>query len=170
MDIKEGFKNCGSLTACLSGGVLAFYQFYGKSSNAYEASIVNRVTLVFAKTSIFLSAATSRPCVALISKVSRWFFSKTHIEGLFGLNTVFATNPWHPRHVMSIAAAALAVPSMVHLIYHTDSLSQQQREERDITDEEIRVIAALNLLISRPVLHLGNHLVHRIWKAVKKSG
>jgi hypothetical protein len=80
-------------------------------------------------------------------------FSQGELNKIFGPNTVFAVNPWHPRHVVSIAAVILALPSIPQGICGAQS---KEKYTSWLTDRKIYFMALFNLVTSRPLLHLGN--------------
>ena len=73
--------------------------------------------IVCAKVSLILSAATSRPGVMIVSTSVGRVFPVRQFERVFGPNTIFAVNLWHPRHVASIAAVILALPLVAQSTY-----------------------------------------------------
>jgi len=89
---------------------------------------------------------------------------------MFGLNIIFAVNPWHPRHVVSISAVILALPTLAQSTYkginwackkiqHYQDTSTNGSEIRPwLTDTKIRLMTLFNTVTSRPTLHLGNQL------------
>lgn len=130
-----------------------------------------KISIVFAKISIVLSAAVSRPGVYVISTLIGRVATQAQLERLFGPNTIYAQNPWHPRHVASIAAVIFVIPTMIQVIYLGFSWTQRkfiQLQEDDsqidpdwgwLTDAKVRLIVLFNTLTSRPVLHVGNQFV-----------
>lgn len=135
-----------------------------------------KVSIVFAKISIILSAAVSRPGVYVISTLAGRIATQAQLDRLFGPNTIYAQNPWHPRHVASIAAVILAIPVMVQTIclgftWVNRRVRQLQEEDVEIdqkqnqgwlTDAKIRLIVLFNTLTSRPVLHIGNQFARNL--------
>lgn len=125
--VKEGVKNiAGSVTFVF--GLVEIYDIYQIARGAEISSevsskspkwihIADKVIIVCAKTSLVLSAGVSRPGVFMISSLVGSVFSSTQIDRLFGPNTIFALNPRHPRHVVSIAAVILALPSVAQTTY-----------------------------------------------------
>ena len=89
---------------------------------------------------------------------------------MFGPNTIFAVNPWHPRHVVSIAAVILALPSLAQSAYKGINWTYKKIREYQstssnrsdvsvwLTDTKLRIMTLFNTATSRPVLHLGNQL------------
>lgn len=176
--VKERIKNIAS-TAAFSFGLIEAYDIYQmlrerKISTEVDIQstkwmqIVNKIILFCAKTSLILSAAASRPGVLIISTIVGQVFSSKRLEYAFGPNTIFALNPWHPRHVCSIAAVVFALPSVTQSTYRgmhwaysqlTQSRSSQNgigKETSWLTDSKIRLMALFNTISSRPVQHLGN--------------
>ena len=131
-----------------------------------------------AKVSLILSAMVSRPGVWVISTLVGRVFAPEQLQRVFGANTIFALNPWHPRHVCSIAAVILAIPSVIHSTYlgiHSlmrySIFSQQLRfhveceqPSGQLSDREVRGMILFNTLTSRPIMHLGNQLCRAMVK------
>lgn len=176
--VKEGVKNIAS-TAAFAFGLIEAYDVYqilrGREISTEPdiespkwMQIANKIILLCAKISLILSAATSRPGVFILSTIVGQFFSGKQLEYAFGPNTVFAVNPWHPRHVVSIAAVVLALPSVIQSIYRGmhwvyDQFSQNLHLQNGagaktswLTDSKIRLMALFNTIGSRPAQHLGN--------------
>jgi hypothetical protein len=182
--MKEGVKNvAGSVTFAF--GLLAAYDFYqiarGRKlcSEASEGAprwkvVTNQMIVLFSKVSLILSAGVSRPGIYLSSKVMSTFLSVSQMETLFGESTIFAYNPWHPRHYVSIIAVSLALPSLVQMVYKSTRWVwrklQGQRvavenvpvDQRWLSDSKVRGMIVYNTLTSRPSLHLGNYLARLI--------
>ena len=179
--IKEGVKNIAS-TAAFTFGIIEAYDIYqilrGReiSSETHAdapkwVQIATKVALVCAKISLILSAATSRPGVFIISTLVGCVFSSSQLERAFGPNTVFAVNPWHPRHIFSIAAVILALPASIQSThqgiqwtyakicqYKNGPGQNVERRGSWLTDTKVRMMALFNTITSRPVQHLGNQL------------
>lgn len=174
--VKEGIKNITSAAAFTFGLIEAYdiYQILCGREISTETDIqapqwmqiANKIILLLAKISLLLSAATSRPGVFIISTLLGQIFSNEQLESAFGPNTVFAINPWHPRHIGSIAAVILALPSCIQSGYRgmrwvydqfADSSQHEIGEEASwLTDSKVRLMALFNTIGSRPVQHLGN--------------
>lgn len=176
--VKEGVKNiAGSVTFVF--GLVEIYDIY-QIARGREISTevspnsdrwvqtVNKVVIVCAKISLILSACVSRPGVYIISSLAGTVFSTVQLNRVFGPNTIFAINPWHPRHVISIAAVLLALPSLIQATYlgmnwAYRNIREYQNEPADdnehwLTDAKIRLMALFNTITSRPTLHIGNQL------------
>ncbi len=177
--IKEGIKNIvGTIT--FSFGLVELYDIAQivkdnapvsetQSNRPKWIRIANKVIIACAKLSLILSAATSRPGVFLISMIAGRIFSSLRLNRLFGPNTTFAINPWHPRHVASIAALALALPSTIQSAYNGIAWTCQRirchrtnpegaPHSSRLTDAKARLMSLFNTITSRPVLHIGNQL------------
>lgn len=178
--VKEGVKNiAGSVTFVF--GLVEIYdlcQILRGRQISTEVSlnsprwiqVANKVVIVCAKTSLILSAGVSRPGVFIISSLMKCFFSTAQLERLFGPNTIFAINPWHPRHVISIAAVILALPSVVQSTYkginwtykkilqYQDMPPSIHNLQPWLTDAKVRLMTIFNTITSRPTLHIGNQL------------
>lgn len=175
--IKEGIKNVvGSITFAF--GVIELCDLYqlfrGReittetySNQPQWIQVANKVSIVCAKISLVLSAGVSRPGIFIISSTIGSMFSSRQLEKLFGPNTIFAINPYHPRHVASIVAVVLALPTLGQSIYlgtrWVYNKTQMNRSDTSstssgLTDNKVRSMNVFNALTSRPVLHLGNQL------------
>ncbi|MBA3720825.1 MAG: hypothetical protein H0W88_00315 [Parachlamydiaceae bacterium] len=175
--IKEGVKNIAGTTTFVFGAIEIYdiyHIFQGRkiSTEINEndkswSHTASKVTNVCAKISLVFSACTSRPGVFLISKVVSPFSSS--LARVFGPNTIFAVNPWHPRHVVSVAAVILAMPSVVvsgyrglNFVYKKISSEKEllscrkQEDQYWLTDAKLRLMVLFNTITSRPTLHIGN--------------
>lgn len=178
--VKEGIKNVAGSVA-LAAGLVEMYDIYqicrGREISTEDYSsypkwiqIANKVIIICAKISLILSAGVSHPGVYIISTLVGCFFSTAQLDRVFGPNTIFAINPWHPRHVISIAAMILALPSIVQSTYkginwiykkirHYQNTSIDKQDANNwLTDFKIRLITLFNTITSRPALHIGNQL------------
>jgi hypothetical protein len=176
--VKEGVKRVlGTVTFAF--GLVAIYDIY-QISQGREIStetfpnspkwvqVAHKVIIVCAKISIILSAGVSQPGVFIISSLVGCFFSTGQLDQVFGPNTIFAVNPWHPRHVISIAAVILALPSIIKSTYEGINWAYNKFQEYQttppdvqndwLTDAKVRLIALFNTATSRPTLHMGNQL------------
>lgn len=176
--VKAGVKTiAGSATLIFGlGEVYDIYQIARGREISTEAcsnsskwvQTGNKVIIVCAKISLILSAGVSRPGVFIISSLAGRIFTTSQLERAFGPNTIFAVNPWHPRHVISIAAVVLAVPSVIQSTYQgltwiSKKICCYKKAVKDphdanhwLTDTKIRLMALFNTISSRPILHLGN--------------
>lgn len=105
--------------------------------------------------SLILSAVCSRPSLYLLSQFCDLCVPTDVLESYFGPNTLFDLNPWHPRHVTSLIALALALPSPAL------SILQYLQSPTKVTikpDQQIGWMALFNTLTCRPVLHTGNQI------------
>jgi hypothetical protein len=180
--VKEGIKNIATTMTFAFGlvEVCDLYQIYqGRAichSSAPEGSppwakTAYKASLISAKMSLLLSGATSRPGVYLISKAVGCAFSTSQLERFLGKNTVFAVNPWHPRHVVSIAAVILALPANAYSLYELTRVYRWdfvsiKNTLFNLTDSKIRLMSLLNTLTSRPVQHLGNQFLSSMVRRV----
>lgn len=186
--IKEGVKNiAGSVTFAI--GLMEIYDVYqiarGREISTEPCStypkwiqVANKVVIICAKISLILSAGVSRPGVIIISSLVGCVFSTNQLKRVFGPNTIFEVNPWHPRHVVSIAAVILALPSIAQSTYKgLDWLYKKVRLLQNtppdahhvsnwLTDSKIRLMALFNTITSRPTLHIGNQLSRTILRSV----
>lgn len=178
--VKEGVKNiAGSVTFVF--GLVEIYDIYqitrGRKISTETSSnspkwiqVANTIVIVCAKISLILSAGVSRPGVFIISSLVRCIFSTTQLDRVFCPNTLFAVNPWHLRHVISITAVILALPSVLQSTYEGincayKKIRQYQKTPMDnhnvrpwLSDTKIRLMTIFNTITSRPTLHIGNQL------------
>lgn len=179
--VKEGVKNiAGAVTFVF--GLVEIYDIYriarDREITTTEARSIypkwsqraNKVIIVCAKISLILSAGVSRPGVFILSSLIGCVFSTSQLNRAFGPNTLFAINPWHPRHVVSIAAIILAFPSLTQSAYksinwackkirqHQETSTNRPRVSSWLTDTQVRLMNLFNTATGRPVLHLGNQL------------
>lgn len=178
-NIKEGIKTvAGSVTFMF--GLLEIYNLYRITKgdrSVFESfkdypkwqRVSLSVIIVCSKISIILSAGVSKPGLFIITSLFGQFFSSEQIEGVFGPNTIFEINPWHPRHITSIVSVALAMPFMMLNLYQGVSFVcrrinvikniQEEKIKNLETDFKIKSMAYFSFLTSRPILHLGNQFV-----------
>lgn len=133
-----------------------------------------KISIIGAKISLILSGIVSRPGAFLISTLVGRIFSTTQLNRVFGLNTTFAANPWHPRHVISIAAVIFAIPSLLESTYHgvrwahrkvcglQQAMQTSDGKRQWLTDEKVRMMVLFNSITSRPVLHIANQWAHAL--------
>lgn len=178
--VKERVKNIASKVTFVFG-LVEIYDVYqiakGRkiatetcSNDPQWIQVANKVVIVCAKISLILSAGVSRPGVFIISSLVECSFSTSQLNQVFGHNTIFAVNPWHPRHVVSLAAAVLGLPSLIQSCYknikrpHNKSFLHQHtpvdrlKVKVWLTDTKVRLMTLFNTVTSRPALHLGNQL------------
>lgn len=141
------------------------------ASDSYWKQRFSEVSMVCAKFSLVFSAVASVQRIPLVRHV----FSAPPLEAVFGPNTTFALNPWHPRHVASIVAVALAAPSLIesscHGMYWIYKKIQKQncltidvgRHHIWLTDSRVRPMVWFNTFISSRVTQ---HLVNRFAQAM----
>jgi hypothetical protein len=192
--VKESVKNIfGTITFAI--GIVQSYDLY----QIYKGDVIlnrvnenqsrwvktaHKVVMICAKLSLILSACVSRPGAYIISSLSGCFFTTAQLNRAFGPNTIFAINPKHPRHIASIVAVILSLPTVIqltfrgmHCVYKKIRPSDEQtnpllnrsylqfnHSERSnilLSDSKIQQMAIFNTITSRPVLHIGNLILHR---------
>jgi hypothetical protein len=182
--VKEGVKNIAG-TVTFVFGLVEIYDIYqiarGREITTEACldypkwiQVANKVIIVCAKISLILSAGVSRPGVFIISSLIECIFSTSQLDRVFGPNTIFAINPWHPRHVVSIVAVVLALPSLAQSAYKGINWTYKKIREYQgtssnrsgvntwLTDTKVRIMTLFNTATSRPILHLGNQLLRPI--------
>ncbi len=186
--VKENIKNiAGTFTFVF--GLVEIYDVYRIfrgheiSTEAYLdypkwVQVANKVVIVCAKISLILSAGVSRPGVFMISLLIEYVFSTSQLNRVFGPNAVFVVNPWHPRHLISIVAVILALPSVVQSVckslnwtykkirQYPDMPTDRQGVRTWLTDNKIRFMTLFNTVTSRPILHIRNQLVLRHTRSI----
>lgn len=182
--VKEGVKNIAGTVTCVFGLVELFdiYQIARGREITTEAcsdypqwmQVANKLMIVCSKISLILSAGVSRPGVFILSTLIGSVFSTSQLDRVFGPNTIFTVNPWHPRHVVSIAAVILGLPSLTQSVYQGISWAYKKiRHYQDtptkgsdvkvwLTETKVKMMILFNTVTSRPTLHLGNQLSHFI--------
>ena len=108
--VKEAIKNVlGTIT--FAGGVTVLYRTRKGSSAQKTADF-------FLKASIVLSCLASRPGLWLLEKVISRIATPQAFAKIFGQNTIFEINPWHPRHALNITANILSGVALIEWIYN----------------------------------------------------
>lgn len=184
--VKEGFKR-GASTITFTFGLLEIRDVYqmlrGReistgtcdSNHPKWIQMSNKIIILCAKVSLILSAGVSRPGVFIISSLVGCVASERQLEQVFGPNTIYAINPRHPRHIISIVAVALTLPSILQStckviiwsyrkIRHY-SVEPQKKMDNDspcLTDFNIRLAALYNTIVARPTLHILNRVANSL--------
>lgn len=174
--VKETVKHTIGIASCVFGIVEAYdlYQIARgrvstepSSNNTKWLQIAEKVVIICSKISLILSAGVSRPGVFIVSNLLGLVFSTTQLDKIFGPNTTFAVNPWHPRHVMSFVAVVFALPSIVQSagkvinwgskkIQTSQAVEEKKDAEPWLTRMRLRLMVLFNTIFSRPMLHKLN--------------
>jgi hypothetical protein len=101
-------------------------------------------TTLFLQTSALLSGIGSRPGLALCEWTLHQIATPETLTHIFGQNTVFEINPWHPRHLFNVTVNVVAAAALIHVIY--------QRK----TSKPVAGLTAFNFFSGRSTLHLAN--------------
>ena len=140
--VKNGIKNAfGAIS--FSGALYSLYEMTTKWKDTDK-------TILFLHTSIILNGIASRPGLAICEWVLHQVATPETLMKIFGQNTVFEINPWHPRHQFNVAVNIIAAVALIHLVY---------------TRKAPRIIAALtvfNFFAGRSTLHLANDAWHSV--------
>lgn len=147
---KQTIKNVVAIPAAIAGPS-ALYELAMKGRRLNFNAVLGDVGLV-------LNSAVSPMGVVVISKIVHLFFSSGKLESFFGKNTIFAVNPWHPRHVVSVASAILMAPAMVkeaQRFYQWAWLGKVSHDHYRQSDWMKRALI-FNFLFHRVTLHLLN--------------
>lgn len=181
--VKEGVKNFACIPTLFGGliwitdtpfeyisGQINYVAPVYSNENLQRNEKIKRITLTFINTigdlSFIGSAIATRPCIKCIAFLGGYVSNSLYLEKIFGANTIFASNPWHPRHVISFAPL-LGLPLLIKSIYSTVFTSADQLELEDAPFDGSKSIFIpgllfYNIITSRPVLHWGNQLVSHI--------
>lgn len=148
--VKEGIKNTlGCIT--FFGGLSALYAL-SRTSHKKESTLwgYSRQTVRFLLTlSIVLSCIASRPGLFISGLISHQIATPQTWTGVFGPNTIFAINPWHPRHLLHITANLLSATALIQGVFNLYLTPQEQLQG-------IILLGIFNFLTGRLVLHLAN--------------
>ncbi len=134
--VKNGIKNAIGVIS-FSGAIYTFYEMAAKWKDTDK-------TILFLQTSIILNGIASRPWLAIFEWTLHQMATPETLTKIFGQNTIFEINPWHPRHQFNVAVNIIAAVALIHVIF---------------TRKAPRIIAALtvfNFLAGRSTLHLAN--------------
>jgi hypothetical protein len=115
--VKEAVKNVVN-TVTFAGGLYATYQLLTNRANNWEMAF---------RLSCLVSLVASRPV---------WHFLPK--------GPIFEVNPWHPRHIVSLAANEFASIALIKLIIDRKFSSKTQ------------ALVLFNFFTGRPILHLAN--------------
>jgi hypothetical protein len=166
IDLKEAWQN-------RKRGPLAQQEDFSWQKTTLKA------TVVMARISLVLSCLTSKPGAAICSWTGGRVFPEARLLQLFGPNTIFAVNPYHPRHIANIAACVLGLPALIKSVVEggewvtrkfvafCDRSSVQSSNSvgagsmagaTDVRIQNLRVqlTASFNTLFSRTTLHSVN--------------
>ena len=152
--VKEGIKNAfGAIT--FFGGIAVLYY----NSRTEKASTTEKTLDIFLKASIVFSCIASRPGLYLCEKVIHRIATPATLENLYGRNTVFEINPWHPRHRLNIAVNVLSSAALFKWVY-----------DRYLSRPASWLVAlgVFNFATGRSTLHMANDLWHAA-TAAKRS-
>lgn len=176
--VKEGVKNVASVATFAFGliGSWKAYQILRGRAISTEVDVhapqwiqtVQKMIVLCSNFSLILSGATSRPGVAIISKIVGSIWTTAQLERVFGPNTIYAINPGHPRHVASRVAVLCALPALLQTTYLATYWMYKKvtrlpeapvpvdQNIHWLTDAKVRLMILFNIWTSRPILHLGN--------------
>ena len=138
--IKNGIKN-------VFGAIAFSGAFYALN----EMRKTTDKTVLFLQSSILLNGIASRPGLALCEWVIHQIATPATLTKIFGLNTVFAINPWHPRHLFNVSVNLIAAAALITVIYSSKA------------PRTIAALTVLNFFAGRSTLHLANDVWH--WAA-----
>lgn len=166
-EVKQGVKNCIGVLTCAAGVIAANSLIRHPSTTEVKEgddlySKCYRVSIIGAKLCLVLSALTSAPAIKMFSAITAPI-SEATLSKCFGPNTIFAINPLHPRHLVSLAGPILGISSLALTVFAKIKLPQQppvnESKWYEVTDKKVITLCGLVLLTSRPVLHGVNQFL-----------
>jgi hypothetical protein len=190
--VKSNAKNLFDVPKCAFGVLqiihfpISTYEQIGTTYSSIKQKIQNPnseikwkeiaadVAIIFGRFSIILNAALSRPGVWAISQLVGRVTSPAQLNRLFGPNTIFAHNPYHPRHVLSFVAVVLATPALAQASYtglrkvyakckkQNTRINTQTAQSARLSCSYTQFMCLYNTITARPVLHICNELVSKI--------
>jgi hypothetical protein len=134
--VKNGIKNAIGAVS-FSGAIYTLYEMAAKWKDTDK-------TILFLQTSIILNGIASRPGLAICEWALHQIATPATLTSIFGQNTIFEINPWHPRHQFNVAVNIIAAVALVHVVY--------ARKAPPI----IAALTGFNFLAGRSTLHLAN--------------
>jgi hypothetical protein len=150
--VKEGIKNTLGLVT-FAGCSYALYQT--TSTKKTYPSIpswqknADKTIIIFLKISVVLSCVVSRPGLMICGWVIHLLISRKTLADIFGLNTIFEFNPWHPRHIVTIGANILSASALIKWVF-----------DRYVYEHQpvgfLIAVGAFNFFTGRSTLHLVN--------------
>lgn len=179
--VKESIKKIAGVAAA-TFGIIEAYDLYlvfrDKRAISDERNpqsprwmqVGHKIAILTLKLSIVFNGLASRPCLYAAGKTAGFFISEARLATLVGQNTIFAVNPWHPKHILSLSATVCSLPSKVQSIYRTvlwiyAKIAGKEYQKPKIiptggwmSDHRARMISHINTILGRPFLH-GAHLV-----------
>lgn len=157
--VKSGIKNLSGVIT-FSAGTIELYDLFRMMRRQEKESnlTLGRVALLAGRFSLVVSALLTYP--------GQWITSNTVGQlvspNLFGPNVIFATNPYHPRHLASFAAFGLTLSTAVLSPFCCNG---DKSDGVILSDRMVVLLLLFNLVTSRPFLHLGNQVAHTVlWK------
>lgn len=192
--VKEGAKNIFGIVSFVFGAAVICedVQRFQKARNISSESkkdteqpnttptpyqTAERIAALCSKISLIFSALVSRPGAKIISTLAGCVASTSTWERLLGPNTIFAVNPWHLRHIVSIAATVLAFPLAALSVYQGVTWACKKLsfsaespppaatppvDHTWLSDTKVRLMNLFTLATSRTTLHIGNQLASRL--------
>lgn len=138
--VKNGIKNTiGAIS--FSGALYTLYEMAVKWKDTDK-------TMLFLQTSIILNGIASRPGLAICEWALHQIATPETLTKIFGQNTRFEINPWHPRHQFNITVNITAAMALIHVIYTRKA------------PRSIAALTVLNFFAGRSTLHLANDAWH----------
>jgi len=149
--VKENVKDMiGSLA--FGAGIVALYKYRGippKNSDQNWTSTADRTIIFFLKWSVVLSCVVSRPGLRICGWMIHPLISPKTLADIFGLNTIFEFNPWHPRHVFTIGANVLSATALIKWVFDRYAPTPQPVNF-------LAAVGAFNFFTGRSTLHVVN--------------
>lgn len=167
---KEGIKNILSFPTFM--GIFLSARLYYDVSDLYAdlkgritkemnitppswSGTAGRVFKVMRGVSILLSSLSSRPGQAIVGRIAIKIVGEHQLVQLFGPNVNFVTNPYHPKHVISLAAFLLSIPGTLQSLYEWIPCNGSS-DVKSLQDRLSKWLNIYNAVTGRPLLHLAN--------------
>lgn len=185
--VKETIKKASGIAAA-TFGIIEVYDLYmvfrGKRPISDEQNslsprwmqIGHKFAVLTLKLSIVFHGLASRPCIYVAGKTAGLVMSEARLVSIIGTNTIFAVNPWHPKHILSLGATVCSLPSKVQSVYRTFVWMQSKITHKNLqqpkiiptggwmSDRRARIISFINTIFGRPFLHGAHLFLERIYK------
>jgi hypothetical protein len=156
--IKEGTKVAfGCARAVISA--YAIRDLARNSPSFNEKTLSQKVATVAAYTVLSLSLVSSYPVRALTSRAATALGVERNLIAIFGPPATFVSNPWHPKHVISLTAYA---GSLLFMITSLVNRGFAQVQWNSSLSQRTVMVIGVNVVLSRPMLHIGNALFRQL--------